>query len=175
VDDADRASDVVDRIASRIKKAPPQKEIIDLKAAILGVTALTHGEAVKTGVAVATQLADDSPRIQCDRVQPQQVMLNLIVNAIQSMSGVEDANRKLHIKTAHITPEGACVAVRDTGRGLRPESLPHLFEPFYTTKPDGMGMGLSIWRSIVEAHGGRLWATRCEPRGALFQFAIPAD
>ena len=175
VNDADRASDVVDRIGSLIKKAPPRKEVVDLNAAILEVTALTHGEAVKTGVTVGTQLADDSPPIRCDRVQLQQVMLNLIVNAIQSMSGVEDGNRELHISTARIEPEGVCVAVRDTGHGLRPESLPRLFEPFYTTKPDGMGMGLSICRSIIEAHGGRLWATRCEPRGALFQFTIPAD
>jgi signal transduction histidine kinase len=175
VNDADRASDVVDRIGSLIKKAPPRKEVIDLNAAILGVTALTHGEAVKTGVTVATQLAGELPRIQCDRVQLQQVMLNLIVNAIQSMSGVEDGARELHISTARIEPEGVCVAVRDTGPGLRPESLPRLFEPFYTTKPDGMGMGLSICRSIIEAHGGRLWATSCEPRGALFQFTIPAD
>ena len=108
-------------------------------------------------------------------MQLQQVMLNLIVNAIQSMSGVEDGNRELHISTAIIEPEGVRVAVRDTGHGLRPESLPRLFEPFYTTKPDGMGMGLSICRSIVEAHGGRLWATSCEPRGALFQFTIPAE
>jgi signal transduction histidine kinase len=102
-------------------------------------------------------------------------MLNLIVNAIQSMSGVEDGNRELHISTVSIEREGVCVAVRDTGHGLRPESLPRLFEPFYTTKPEGLGMGLSICRSIVEAHGGRLWATRCEPRGALFQFTVPAD
>jgi signal transduction histidine kinase len=175
VNDADRAGDVVDRIGSLVKKAPPRKEVVDLNAAILEVTALTRGESVKTGVTVSTQLADDSPRIRCDRVQLQQVMLNLIVNAIQSMSGVEDGNRELHISTAPIEPEGVCVAVRDTGHGLRPESLPRLFEPFYTTKPDGMGMGLSICRSIVEAHGGRLWATRCEPRGALFQFTIPAD
>ena len=175
VNDADRASDIVDRIGSLIEKAPPRKEVIDLNAAILEVIALTHGEAVKTGVTVATQLADDSPPVRCDRVQLQQVMLNLIVNAIQSMSGVEDGNRELHISTARIEPEGVCVAVRDTGPGLRPESLPRLFEPFYTTKPDGMGMGLSICRSIIEAHGGRLWATSCEPRGALFQFTIPAD
>ena len=175
VDDTDRASDVVDRIGSLIKKAPPRKEVVDLNAAILEVTALTHSEAVKTGVTVGTQLAGELPRIQCDRVQLQQVMLNLIVNAIQSMSGVEDGNRELHISTVSIEPEGVCVAVRDTGHGLRPESLPRLFEPFYTTKPDGMGMGLSICRSIIEAHGGRLWATRCEPRGALFQFTIPAD
>ncbi len=156
VNDADRASDVVDRIGSLIKKAPPRREVVDLNAAIL-------------------QLAGELPRIQCDRVQLQQVMLNLIVNAIQSMSGVEDGNRELQISTVSIEPEGVCVAVRDTGHGLRPESLPCLFEPFYTTKPDGMGMGLSICRSIIEAHGGRLWATRCEPRGALFQFTIPAD
>jgi C4-dicarboxylate-specific signal transduction histidine kinase len=175
VDDTDRASDIVDRIGSLFKKAPPRKEVVDLNAAILEVTALTRSEAVKTGVTVGTQLAGELPRIQCDRVQLQQVMLNLIVNAIQSMSGVEDGNRELHISTVSIEPEGVCVAVRDTGHGLRPESLPRLFEPFYTTKPDGMGMGLSICRSIIEAHGGRLWATRCEPRGALFQFTIPAD
>jgi signal transduction histidine kinase len=174
VNETDRASDVVDRIGSLIKKARPRKEIVDLNAAILEVTALTRGEAVKTGVTVSTQLAA-LPRIQCDRVQLQQVMLNLIVNAIQSMSGVEDGNRELHVSTVSIEPEGVCVAVRDTGHGLRPESLPRLFEPFYTTKPDGMGMGLSISRSIIEAHGGRLWATRCEPRGTLFQFTIPAD
>jgi len=175
VDQTDRARDVVDRIGSLIKKAPPRKEVVDLNAAILEVTALTRSEAVKTGVTVGSQLAGELPRIQCDRVQLQQVMLNLIVNAIQSMSGVEDGNRELHISTVSIEPEGVCVAVRDTGHGLRPESLPRLFEPFYTTKPDGMGMGLSICRSIIEAHGGRLWATGCEPRGALFQFTIPAD
>jgi signal transduction histidine kinase len=175
VNDSDRAGDVVDRIGSLVKKAPPRKEVVDLNEAIREVTALTHSEALKTGVTVGTQLAGELPRIQCDRVQLQQVMLNLIVNAIQSMSSVEDGSRELHISTASIEPEGVCVAVRDTGHGLRPESLPRLFEPFYTTKPDGMGMGLSICRSIVEAHGGRLWATRCEPRGALFQFTIPAD
>ena len=175
VHDTDRTSDVVDRIASLIKNAPPRKEVVDLNAAILDVIALTHSEAVKTGVTVKTELAGELPRIQCDRVQLQQVMLNLIVNAIQSMSGVEDGDRELHVSTVSIEPEGVCVAVRDTGPGLRPERLARLFEPFYTTKPDGMGMGLSICRSIVEAHGGRLWATSCEPRGALFQFTIPPD
>src|SRR5258707_13841079 len=175
VNETDRASDVVDRIGCLVKKEPPRKEVVDLNAALLEVTALTRSEAVKSGVTVGTQLADELPRIQGDRVQLQQVMLNLIVNAIQSMSGVEDGNRDLHISAVGIEPEGVCVAVRDTGHGLRPESLPRLFEPFYTTKPDGMGMGLSICRSIIEAHGGRLWATRCEPRGALFQFTIPAE
>jgi signal transduction histidine kinase len=175
VNDANRTNDVVERIGSLIKKAPPRKEVVDLNAAILEVTALTRSEAVKTGVTVDTQLVGELPCIQGDRVQLQQVMLNLIVNAIQSMSGVEDGNRELHISTVNIEPEGVCVAVRDTGHGLRQESLPCLFEPFYTTKPDGMGMGLSICRAIIEAHGGRLWATGCEPRGALFQFTIPAD
>jgi signal transduction histidine kinase len=181
VDDTDRASDIVDRIGSLFKKAPSRKEVVELNAAILEVTALTYSEAVRTGVTVGTQLAEGLPLIQGDRVQLQQVILNLIVNAIQSMSGVEDGNRELHIstvsieRTVGIEPEGVCVAVRDTGHGLRPESLPRLFEPFYTTKSDGMGMGLSICRSIIEGHGGRLWATRCEPRGALFQFTIPAD
>src|SRR5258707_6115107 len=174
VNDTDRAGDVVDRIGSLIKKAPPRKEVVDLNTAILEVTALTRGEAVKTGVTVGTQLAGELPPIQCDRVQLQQVMLNLIVNAIQSMSGVEAGNRELHISTVRIEPEGVCVAVRDTGHGLCPESLPRLFEPFYTTKPEGMGLGLSICRSVIEAHGGRLWATPCKPQGALFQFTIPA-
>jgi C4-dicarboxylate-specific signal transduction histidine kinase len=175
VDETARTRDVVDRIGSLIKKASPRKEVVDLNAAILEVTALTRSEAVKTGVTMGTQLAGELPRIRCDRVQLQQVLLNLIVNAIQSMGGVADGDRKLHISTVNIEPEGVCVAVRDTGHGLRPESLPRLFEPFYTTKPDGMGIGLSICRSIIEAHGGRLWAIGCEPRGALFQFTIPAD
>ena len=175
VNETARTSDVVDRIGSLIKKASPRKEVVDLNAAILEVTALTRNEAIKTGVTVGTQLAGELPRIQGDRVQLQQVMLNLILNAIQSMRGVQDGNRELHISTESIEPEGVCVAVRDTGPGLSPESLSRLFETFYTTKPDGMGMGLSISRSIIEAHDGKLWATGCEPRGALFQFTIPAD
>jgi signal transduction histidine kinase len=174
VNETARTSDVVDRIGSLIKKASPRKEVVDLNAAILEVTALTRNEAIKTGVTVGTQLAGELPRIQGDRVQLQQVMLNLILNAIQSMRGVQDGNRELHISTESIEPEGVCVAVRDTGPGLSPESLSRLFETFYTTKPDGMGMGLSISRSIIEAHDGKLWATGCEPRGALFQFTISA-
>jgi signal transduction histidine kinase len=120
-----------------------------------------------------TQLAPCLPRIHGDRVQLQQVMLNLIVNAIQATSGVAEDRRDLLISSG-ATDEGALVGVRDTGPGLRPESLPRLFEPFYTTKPDGMGMGLSICRSIIEAHGGRLWATGHTSQGAFFQFTIPA-
>ena len=175
IKEGNRASEVIGRTRALIKKAPPRKDAVFINDAILEVVALTRIEAENNGVLARTQLAEGLPPVQGDRVQLQQVMLNLIVNAIQSMSGVEDGNRELHISTVSIEPEGVCVAVavRDTGPGLCPESLSRLFEPFYTTKPDGMGMGLSICRSIIEAHGGRLWATRCEPRGALFQFTVP--
>jgi signal transduction histidine kinase len=115
------------------------------------------------------------PFFRGDRVQIQQVMVNLIVNAVQAMSGDGESRRELQISTETDEAEGVRVGVRDTGPGLALESLPRLFEPFYTTKAEGMGMGLAICRSIVEAHGGRLWATACEPRGTLFQFTIPAE
>jgi PAS domain S-box-containing protein len=175
VKEGNRAGEVVERVRALIKKVPARKDAVAINDAILEVIALTRTEVTNNSVSARTQFAEGLPRVQGDRVQLQQVMLNLIVNAIQSMSGVEDGNRELHISTVSIEPEGVCVAVRDTGQGLRPESLPRLFEPFYTTKPGGMGMGLSICRSIIEAHGGRLWAIPCEPRGALFQFSIPAD
>jgi signal transduction histidine kinase len=174
VKEGHRVGEIVARIRALIKKVPPRKDAVAIDDTILEVIALTRTEAANNDVSVRTQLAEGLPRVQCDRVQLQQVMLNLIVNAIQSMSGVEDGNRELHVSTVSTEPDGVCVAVRDTGHGLGPESLPRLFEPFYTTKPDGMGMGLSICRSIIEAHGGRLWASGCEPRGALFQFTIPA-
>ncbi|MEH2471788.1 PAS domain S-box-containing protein [Nitrobacteraceae bacterium AZCC 2161] len=175
VKEGNRAGEVVGRIRALVKKVPARKDAVEINDAILEVIALSRTEAVNNSVSVRTQLAEGLPRVQGDRVQLQQVMLNLIVNAIQSMSNVEDGNCELHISTVSIEREGVRVAVRDTGHGLRPESLPRLFEPFYTTKPDGMGMGLSICRSIIEAHRGQLWAIPCEPRGALFQFTIPAD
>jgi C4-dicarboxylate-specific signal transduction histidine kinase len=170
-----RAGEVVERVRALVKKMPARKDAVAINDAILEVIALTRTEAANNSVSVRTQFAEDLPRVQGDRVQLQQVMLNLIVNAIQSMSGVEDGNRELHISTVSIEPDGVCVAVRDTGPGLSPETLSRLFEPFYTTKSEGMGIGLSICRSIIEAHGGRLWAIPCEPQGALFQFTIPAD
>jgi signal transduction histidine kinase len=173
VADADRAGDIVDRIGSLIKKAPPRKEVVDLNAAILEVTDLTHGEAVKTGVTVSTQLAGELPHIQGDRVQLQQVVLNLMINSIQAMSDLARGERELHITTEMIASEGVRVAVRDTGPGFSAASLQRLFAPFYTTKPNGMGMGLSICQAIIEDHGGRLWASRTDPQGALFQFTIP--
>jgi signal transduction histidine kinase len=175
VKEGNRAGEVVGRVRALIKKLPAGKDAVAIDDAILEVIALTRAEAANNSVSVRTQFAEGLPPVQCDRVQLQQVILNLIINAIQSMSSVEDGNRELHISTVSIEPEGVRVGVRDTGSGLSPESLSRLFEPFYTTKPEGMGMGLSICRSIIEAHGGRLWATGCEPRGALFQFTIPAD
>jgi signal transduction histidine kinase len=168
-----RAGDIIDRIRDLIKKAPLKKEPVNINEAIREVLEFTHGETVKNGVSVQTDLAQDLPLIECDRVQLQQVMLNLIVNGAQAMSDVAERPRDLLIST-ETTEYGVRVGVLDTGPGLRPESLPHLFEPFYTTKPHGIGMGLSICRSIIEAHGGRLWATGHTPQGAFFQFTIPA-
>src|SRR5271155_269354 len=175
VKDNDRASTVVGGIRALMQKAPTRTDSVDLNEAVREVLELTHGEALKHGVLVGTQLADGLPLIQGDRVQLQQVVLNLILNAVQAMGGVADRTREVLITTSQPEPNEVCLGVRDTGPGLSAETLPRLFEPFYTTKPGGMGMGLAICRSIIEAHGGRLWATRCEPRCALFQFTIPAD
>jgi C4-dicarboxylate-specific signal transduction histidine kinase len=175
VKDNDRASTVVGRIRALMQKAPTRTDSVNINEAVHEVLELTHGEALKHVVSVRTQLADGLPLIQGDRVQLQQVVLNLILNAVQAMGGVADSTREMLITTRQTEPNEVRLGVRDTGPGLSAEALPRLFEPFYTTKPDGMGMGLSICRSIIEAHGGRLWATGCEPRGALFQFTIPAD
>jgi PAS domain S-box-containing protein len=175
VKEGNRAGEVVARIRALVKKVPTRKDAVAIDDAILEVIALTRTEAANNSVSVRTQFAEGLPRVQGDRVQLQQVMLNLIVNAIQAMTGIGEGARELVISIDAVPSEGDVrVGVRDTGPGLSPESLSCLFEPFYTTKPEGMGMGLSICRSITEAHGGRLWAIPCEPQGALFQFTIPA-
>ena len=174
VDNSSRAGDVIGRIRALVKKAPQRKDRLEINGAIREVIELTRGEAQKNGVAVRTQLADGLPLIQGDRVQLQQVILNLIVNAVQAMSGVSEGSRELLISTGAAESDDVLVAVRDTGPGLPPSSAEHLFDAFYTTKADGMGMGLSICRSIIEAHGGRLWASANLPRGAVFQFTAPA-
>jgi signal transduction histidine kinase len=176
VKEGNRAGEVVERVHALIKKVPTRKDAVAIDDAILEVIALSRTEAANNSVSVRTRFAEGLPRVQGDRVQLQQVMLNLIVNAIQAMSSIGERARELQISVDAVPSEGGVrVGVRDTGPGLSPESLSRLFEPFYTTKPEGMGMGLSICRSIIEAHGGRLWAIPCEPRGALFQFTIPAD
>jgi len=172
VNDGNRATDVISRIRALIKKAPPRKEAIETNEAILEVIGLAHGEVVKNNVSVQTQLAEALPPIQGDRVQLQQVILNLMVNAVEAMSSVSEGSRELLIGTGK-DPSGVLVTVRDSGPGLSPESFDRLFDAFYTTKPSGMGMGLSICRSIVEAHGGRIWASRGVGPGATFQFTLP--
>ena len=175
VKEGNRVGEVVERVRALIKKVPARKDAVAIDDAILEVIALTRTEAANNSVSVRTQFAEGLPRVQGDRVQLQQVMLNLIVNAIQAMSGIGEGPRELQISIEAVPSKGGVrVGVRDSGPGLNPESLSRLFEPFYTTKPEGMGMGLSICRSIIEAHGGRLWAIPCEPQGALFQFTIPA-
>jgi C4-dicarboxylate-specific signal transduction histidine kinase len=172
VKDVDRASAVIDRVHSLVKKAAPRRDTININDAIVEVMTVVHGEVVKNRIRMQTQLSDSLPRVRGDRIQLQQVMLNLIINAIQAMSGLTDNIRELRISTES-TKEEVRVAVRDTGPGLGADNLQLPFEPFYTTKPTGMGMGLSISRAIVEEHGGRLWASENEPQGALFQFALP--
>jgi C4-dicarboxylate-specific signal transduction histidine kinase len=173
VENGNRAGEVISRIRALIKKAPPRKDGVMINDAILEVVALTHGEAVKNSVSVQTQLAEGLPIIVGDRVQLQQVILNLVINAIEAMSEMNEAPRELLLITEKAEPDGVLVAVRDWGPGLAPEHLERLFEAFYTTKPDGMGMGLSICRSIIEAHGGRLWASANPAGGAAFQFTLP--
>jgi C4-dicarboxylate-specific signal transduction histidine kinase len=174
VRDGRRAGEVLGGIRALIAKTPPHKDRLDLNSMILEVIALTRSEIHKNGVALRTQLAPDLPLVQGDRVQLQQVMLNLILNAVESMSGMSEGSRDLLISSE----DGGGrvrVAVQDSGPGLSPQSENRLFEAFYTTKPNGMGMGLTICRSIIEAHGGRLRVAPNEPRGAMFQFTLPLE
>jgi PAS domain S-box-containing protein len=174
VNDAMRAGDIIGRIRELIEKAPPRKESVDINEAVREVIELTRSEASKHGVSVRTVLGDNLPHVLGDRVQLQQVMLNLIVNAVEAMSGVNEGARELLISTRANASSGVLVSLRDSGPGLDPANLERLFEAFYTTKSTGMGMGLSICRSIIEAHGGRIWAGANEPQGAVFEFTVPA-
>jgi len=173
VDDGKRAGDVIGRMRALIKKAPPRKDGLDINEVILGVCALTRGELAKNGVSLQTQLADGLPLTQGDRVQLQQVMLNLIMNAIEAMSAVSHGSRELLIGTSTDASGTVRITVQDSGPGLNPETFDRLFDPFYTTKANGMGMGLSICRSIVEAHDGRIWASPTAGSGSTFHFILP--
>jgi PAS domain S-box-containing protein len=174
VKDTNRAGEVIGRIRALIRKAPLRKDSVDINEAVREVIELTHGEVVKNGISVQMQLADGLPHIEGDRVQLQQVVLNLIVNAVQAMGAVADGTRELFITTAQARPHEVVVAVKDSGPGLAADNLERILDPFYSTKPGGLGMGLSICRSIIEAHEGRLWVTANVPRGAMFQFTVPA-
>ena len=175
VGDADRAGNIIERVRDQMKKAPPRKGQFDLNEAINEVIVLGRNAVIKNGVSVQTRLSEAMYPIHGDRVQLQQVVLNLVLNAVEAMGSVEAKPRDLLISTEQDqNHSGVLVAVRDSGPGLDPSHLEHVFDAFYTTKSSGMGMGLSICRSIIEAHGGRLWAEANEPRGAIFQFTLPA-
>jgi signal transduction histidine kinase len=147
---------------------------LDINEAILEVIALTRSEVMRNGVSLQIELAEGLPLIRGDRIQLEQVMLNLIVNAVEAMSGVSEGARELLISARADTSNGVQVSIRDSGPGLTLKTAEHLFNAFYTTKPGGMGMGLSICRSIIEAHRGRVWATANVPQGAVFQFTLPS-
>jgi PAS domain S-box-containing protein len=168
-----QASGVIGRIHGLIKKVPAQRATLDINETILETIALTRSEIQRHCILLQTELARDLPSIRGDRVQLQQVILNLIMNAIDAMTEVSEGSRVLLIGSSVDTPDGVIVAVRDSGPGLKLESLNRLFDPFYSTKPAGMGMGLSICRSIIEENGGRIWATANVPQGAVFQFTLP--
>ena len=172
INDAKRAGDVIGRIRALIKKVPPQKDRLEINEAIREVVELTSGETVKNGVSLRTEFANSLPLVNADRVQLQQVVLNLIINSTEAMSFNEGA-RDLLISTGKAESGGVLVAVRDSGPGIDPARLERVFDAFYTTKSRGMGMGLSICRSIVDDHGGRLWAAANQPRGTMFQFTLP--
>ena len=173
VKEGNRAGEVVGRIRALIKKVPARKDAVAINDAILEVVALTRTEAANNSVSVRTQLAEGLPRVQGDRVQLQQVVLNLIINAIEAMHDVGEEERELLIST-HNEPDGVSVEVRDSGPGFAPAALERVFEAFYTTKPGGLGLGLSICRSIIEAHNGQLSASPNVPRGATFEFTVSA-
>ena len=155
------------------KKAPARKEDLEINEAILEIATLTRAAMSEHGVLLKMQLSEGLPHILGDRIQLQQVIMNLIMNAIEAMSEVSEGLRELLIRTSETESGGVLVAVSDTGPGLAADEPDRLFEAFYTTKSSGLGMGLSICRSIVQNHGGRLWAASNEPRGAVFCMMLP--
>jgi len=171
--DGKRAREVIARIRALTKRQLPRMELLDINRKILEVVALTEREVSSHDIVLRTELDETVPHVAGDRVQLQQVLLNLIVNAIEAMSGIHDRSRELTIVSRRDGPSAVAIEVRDSGAGLKAEGAERVFEAFYTTKAEGIGIGLSISRSIVEAHGGRLWAGPNEPHGAVFRFALP--
>jgi len=171
--DGNRASGVLARVRALMKKGEPVKESLDINFVVEEILALTEGEAHDNEVVTRTELAAGLPPVAGDRVQLQQVVLNLIMNAIEGMSAVKDRTRILRIRTAQQSPDSVLVVVQDSGIGLDPAQLERIFDAFYTTKQGGMGIGLSVSRSIIEAHGGRIWAALNEGPGLTFRFDLP--
>jgi C4-dicarboxylate-specific signal transduction histidine kinase len=172
--DSDRASEVIHDIRALVKKAPPRQEPVDLKDLISRTLALANHEVTRNQVEVQTELAEDLPSVLGDRVQLQQVLLNLIMNGLEAMSSITGA-RVLTIKSHHLEEgRSVTIAVRDSGVGLDPQGAKRLFDAFFTTKPQGMGMGLSICNNIIESHGGHLTGANNADQGATFEFTLPA-
>jgi signal transduction histidine kinase len=171
--DAHRASEVIQSIRSIFKKAPQQGALVDINAVVQEVLALVHGELINYRVAVRSDLRSQLPPVRADHVQLQQVILNLIMNAVEAMGTVEDGARVLSVASQTQEPNGVLLTVQDTGPGIDPSRKDRIFDAFFSTKSSGMGMGLFICRSIVEAHGGHLWATAAQPHGAIFHLALP--
>ena len=174
VRDADRGKAIVDRMRDHVKKSPPRNDRFDLDGAISEVIEMVRAAIDKHGVSVRTRFASDLTSVWGDRVQLQQVVMNLVLNAVEAMGSVDERARMLTVRTEQKEDSSILVAVHDSGPGIDPEHPEQVFKPFYTTKSSGVGMGLSICRSIVTAHGGRLWAEANQPRGAVFQFTLPA-
>ena len=170
-----RVGEVIDRVRSLVKQASPRKDRLDINEAIGEAIALTKAELERNGVRLQTQLSGNLPRIQGDRVQLQQVIINLVINASDAMSGVRGRPRELTIASNINGAKDVSIEVRDTGSGLDTANLDRMFRSFYTTKPNGMGMGLSICRTIVEAHGGQLSAAPAKPYGAVFALTLPIE
>jgi signal transduction histidine kinase len=171
--DGHRTGEIIGRIRALAKKAPPRRDWVDINDTLREVLVVAQNEVQRHRVALRTRLLDDLPALWGDRIQLQQVMLNLLTNAIEAMSWVGEGPRELWVETARGESAEVVITVRDSGPGLAPQHLDRLFDAFYTTKPDGLGMGLAISRLIVESHGGRLWATGNVPTGAAFQFTLP--
>jgi len=173
VADGQRAGTIITRIRALAKNTPSHTDWLNINDTIRDVLALARSEVHRHRVMLKTHLAEPVPLVLADRIQLQQVLLNLIINAIEAMSGVDDGPRELAVQSDPDAAPGVRVTVRDSGPGLDPRRLDHLFDAFYTTKPQGLGLGLAISRRIVEAHGGRLWASANMPHGAVFQFTVP--
>ena len=170
-----RIVEVVRRTRALMQRVPPRKDDFEIKEAIREVILLSQEYLVQNAVSVHTRFAQGLPFLRADRVQIQQVILNLITNAVEAMTAVPESWRELRISTGQTKSGDILVAVQDSGPGLDPHNPDRAFDAFYSTKPGGLGIGLSICRSIIEAHGGRLWAGLSDPHGATFQFTLPAD
>jgi signal transduction histidine kinase len=173
VKDVMRASDIISRIGLLFKKGASQRELLDVNQIVEEMIVLLRNEASRYSIPIRSALANDLPNLIADRVQLQQVLMNLMLNGIEAMKDLSSAG-ELTIRSGRENGQ-AVISVSDTGVGLPPERAHQIFDPFFTTKPEGTGLGLTISRSIVESHGGRLWATANPERGTTFYFSLPTD